>query len=114
MNPQVIVSQEAGATLVRLEGRAGVEIAGELRQLLLQAGIPGPLLIDWDQAEHIESCVLQVLLAHRPVLHAQEKPLLVRADNPHIRQYLRLSDLADYFPVCEASAAGGTGKTIDA
>jgi anti-anti-sigma regulatory factor len=47
--------------------------------------------------------MLQVLLGLQKSLRAAGFSLWIERDNPHIREYLRLSGLSEHFPVRSAS-----------
>jgi len=85
--------------MVKLEGSARVETAVRLKQELAQAQIAHEVAIDWGEAEHVDACVLQVLLALGKLLAERGSSLIVDRDNPKVRQYLKLSGLSEYFPV---------------
>ncbi len=93
------VFEEEGRTMVKLEGSARVETAVRLKQELAQAQIAHEVAIDWGEAEHVDACVLQVLLALGKLLAERGSSLIVDRDNPKVRQYLKLSGLSEYFPV---------------
>jgi anti-anti-sigma factor len=92
---------EDGHTVVRIEGNARVETAVLLKQSLVQTQMAHAVAIDWGKAEHVDACVLQVLLALRQLLAKRGLPWMVDRDNPKVREYLKLSGLSEYFPVGE-------------
>ena len=85
--------------MVKIEGNAGVETAALLKQELVRAHIAHDVAIDWAEAEHVETCVLQVLLALRKWLLDRGLSLVVEKDNSKVRGYLTVSGLSEYFPV---------------
>jgi anti-anti-sigma factor len=89
---------EEDCTMLKLEGSARVETATLLLQELSQSSIAHDMAIDWEQAEHVDACVLQVLLALRKMLADRGLSLTVDKDNSHVRGYLELSGLSQYFP----------------
>jgi hypothetical protein len=103
MESQTFVLPSDGATLVTLTRHAGVEVAAQLHDQLLSAEVSAPVQIDWSQAEHLEACVLQVLLACRydDVARGQ---LTIGGDNPDVRKYLELSG-SSFSPVNTQSSA---------
>ncbi len=99
MDSEVSLQNRDSVLLVKLRGEAGVESAIALRERLLQAGNAKAITIDWSAAEHVETCVFQVLLAMRDSLSQQGGSLTVESDSPRVRGYLELSGLAGLFPV---------------
>jgi anti-anti-sigma factor len=97
--PGLSVFDEEGRMIVKIEGSARVETAVLLKQELSQAQIPHEVAVDWGDAEHVDACVLQVLLALGKFLTERGSSLIVDRDNPKVRQYLKLSGLSEYFPV---------------
>jgi hypothetical protein len=104
MESQTFVLPSDGATLVTLTRHAGVGVAAQLHDQLLSAEVSAPVQFDWSQAEHMEACVLLVLLACRydDVARGQ---LTIRGDNPDVRKYLELSGFSSFFPVNTQSSA---------
>jgi anti-anti-sigma factor len=94
----VSVLENDDCVVVRFEGRARVETAVHLKQRLSQA-VARDVAIDWAEAEHVDACVLQVMLALRKLLLERGRSFGVRRDNAKVRDYLKMSGLADYFPV---------------
>jgi len=95
----VLIPDQGHATVLRLEGHARVETATRLRETLAQAPLAQPVAIEWDQAEHVDACVLQVLLALRKLLMDRGLSFAVGKDNAKVRAYLNWSGLSEYFPV---------------
>ena len=77
----------------------------------MQARLVHAVAIEWDQAEHVDACVLQVLLAIRKLLKDRGLPLTVTKDNPKVREYLKWSGLSEYFP---AQPPGDESRTVGA
>jgi anti-anti-sigma regulatory factor len=90
---------EGNLTMLKIEGNARVETAALLKLRLTQTQIERDMAIDWGEAEHVDACVLQVLLALHRALAAEGLSLTVKKDNLKVRQYLHLSGLSEYFPV---------------
>ena len=107
-NSEVVIDQE-GCTLIRLVGHARMETAVLLHESLAKAPFAHSVMIEWEEAEHVDACVLQVLLAVRKALSARGLALTVRKDNPKVREYLNLSGLAEYFPAQPQSSESSTG-----
>ena len=84
---------------LEIEGSARVEMAVLLKQKLEETKIAHEVAIDWEGAEHVDACVLQVLLALRQSLAERGVALMVEKDNAKVRGYLKLSGLSEYFPV---------------
>jgi len=93
---------EEGRLIVKIEGSARVETAVLLKQNLAPAQITHGIAIDWDAAEHVDACVLQVLLALRQLLAERGLSFIVNKDNPKVRGFLKLSGMSEYFPVRDA------------
>jgi anti-anti-sigma factor len=94
----VSLSEHTGWLTIRLEGQVGMEAAQSLQQQLLETP-PQNTAIDWEQAEHVHTCVLQVLLSFRHSLMQRGLSVAVIRDNPRVREYLHLSGLGQHFPV---------------
>ena len=107
----VLLLDEDGRMRVRLEGSARVETAVLLQQKLMQTQIANDVVIDWAEVEHVDACVLQVLLALGKLLTARGLTLVVEKDNAKVRRFLKLSGMSEYFPVRDEShlvpSAGG-------
>jgi anti-anti-sigma factor len=115
MQEPVISSLERdGILILQLKGKARVEAAQLLQQQLAQIDSNRDLALDWEQAEHIDACVLQVLLAFRKSRSDRQFSLTVDRDNPHVREYLRMSGLSDYFPVRASQPSIPTSERSDA
>jgi hypothetical protein len=57
--------------------------------------------LDWENAEHVDGCVLQVLLALQLSLNRRGLRVCVARDNPKVRDYLRRAGLSAYFPLLQ-------------
>src|SRR5580658_1627121 len=97
--PSVSLIDEENRMVVKIEGNARVEAAVLLKQGLMQSKLAHEVAIDWGDAEHVDACVLQILLALRQAVTERGLTFLVDIDNSHVRQYLKLSGLSEYFPV---------------
>ncbi len=106
MSSSVSISRTDGVIRVTLVGRAGVDLAGELRTKLSEIGPTESISIDWGKAEHVEASVLQVLLS---LQRSGGRSLCVRGDNEKVRQYLKLSGLSESFPVIGDAAIADSG-----
>jgi anti-anti-sigma factor len=104
--PGLSLFDDEGHTTVKIEGSARVEMAVLLKQELTRAQIAHEVAIDWGEAEHVDACVLQILLAFGKLLAERGSSLIVERDNPKVRQYLELSGLSEYFPVRDRSPQG--------
>lgn len=104
--------EEDDCMVIRLERRARVETAVLLKQRLSQA-VARDVAIDWAEAEHVDACVLQVLLALRNLLQERGLSFVVHRDNTKVRDYLKLSGLADYFPVRERTRNASSAEGAD-
>ena len=96
---QISVTARGKNVVVTLHGNVRVDAASLLQRSLLEAGGQKNLAINWEQAEHVDACALQVLLAYAKTLKHSECSLHVEKDNPHVRQYLELAGLTDHFPL---------------
>ena len=101
--PGISLFDEDGRMTLKIEGNARVETAVFLQQNLAQARITHGVAVDWGEAEHVDACVLQVLLALRKLLAERGLPFMVDKDNAKVRGYLRLSGLSECFPVQDFS-----------
>jgi anti-anti-sigma regulatory factor len=77
----------------------------------LAAGATKSLFIDWSLAEHVDACVLQVLLSQYKLLKTHSLSLYVANDNPDVRGYLALSGLSEYFPPRGNTPTPNLGET---
>ena len=105
MEPATHVRELANAISVKLRGKGGVETALLLRDQLMSVRTPKDIALDWEESEHVDASLLQVLLAWKKEFAAKGRRLSVAADNPRVREYLRWSGLAEQFPLSPASAA---------
>jgi anti-anti-sigma factor len=101
--PGFSLFEQDNCAMVKIEGNARVETAVLLKQELSRMQIDHEVAIDWSDAEHVDACVLQVLLAFRKSLAKRGFSLMVDKDNPKVRNYLKLSGLAQFFPVRDGS-----------
>lgn len=92
------ITRRESDSLLKFTGRASVELAIELQRELLATDM-NAIAIDWEQSEHIEASVLQVLLACKLNKGCTERELRVERDNPSIREYLKRAGLTDFFSV---------------
>ncbi len=99
-----LVIDKNDCIIVRLDGNARVETATLLKESLAQAQMTHNVAVEWDQAEHVDACVLQVLLALRKLLSERGLSLTVGKDNAKVRKYLKLSGLSEYFPAQSGSS----------
>jgi anti-anti-sigma regulatory factor len=107
--PVVSLLQGEEATILMLRGNARADAADLLLEQLLQSATNKDVLVDWESAEHVDPCVLQVLRSFQKLLGNRGFSLSVAKDNPAIREYLRLSGFADDFPLHTAQSADGRG-----
>jgi len=110
----LFVSDDEGRMMVKIEGSARVEMAVLLKQKLEETQIAHDVAIDWEGAEHVDACVLQVLLALRQSLAERGMSLMVEKDNAKVRGYLKLSGLSEYFPVRDHASQAVPSEVSDA
>jgi len=108
------VSDDEGRMIVKIEGSARVEMAVLLKQKLEETQIAQEVAIDWEGAEHVDACVLQVLLALRQTLAERGVSLMVVKDNAKVRGYLKLSGLSEFFPVRDPASPAVPSEGSDA
>lgn len=94
-----LVTDQGDCLVVQFEGNARVETATLLKEELAQVQITHNVAVEWDQAEHVDACVLQVLLILRKLLKDRGLSFTVGKDNTRVREYLKWSGLSEYFPV---------------
>ena len=104
MDPQVSLLEQDDLLSLKLRGDARVEAAALLLQQAAQADLQKDVAVDWEEAEHVETSVFQVLLAIQKRLTQHGRSLIVEKDNPHVRDCLQLAGLSDSFPVQPAQA----------
>jgi len=97
--PMVSLLPREDTTILKLRGNSRADAARLLLEQLLESPISQNVAVDWEQAEHVDACMLQVLLALRNCLVQQGLSLSVTMDNPAVREYLRLAGLSEFFPV---------------
>ena len=106
MNSATIsLKQSNSELLLVLTGSTRVETAEELYEHLLQAQPAQDLGVDWSGAEYVHACVLQVLLAYGKTLGHSGHSIRVNNDNEHVRDFLQVSGLSDYFPLRQQAPA---------
>jgi len=69
-----------------------------------------PVLVDWSEAEHLHAGALQVLMALKAELTAQERPLRVSDSSEAVRDCIGAAGLAEWFP---SQLPIGTGTKED-
>ena len=111
---QISVKVRASDVLVKLRGNVRVDSASSLQQRLLETLGTKDLAVDWEQAEHVDASALQVLLACAKTLKQRTGALRVEKDNPHVRQYLELAGLSDYFPLRQLPPAAEANSNASA
>jgi anti-anti-sigma regulatory factor len=89
------------------------EAAVELQQRLISATVHTDVAIDWEQTEHVDASVLQVLLALRQRLSGQGHSLTIARDNLQLREYLLVSGLSECFPLHDSSPADAGAQFSD-
>jgi len=107
-NSEIVIDEEDG-TLIRLMGHARVETAVRIHEALAKVPFAHPVTVEWEEAEHVDGCVLQLLLAVQKILKERGLSLTVRKDNPKVREYLNLAGLSEYFPAQPESGEASTG-----
>jgi anti-anti-sigma factor len=113
MDPVVSLRERNGTVLVKLRGDVRVEAAAQLLLEAAQADPQKDAVVDWEQAEHVDTCVFQVLLSFQQRLAESGRSLKVEKDNPHVREYLRLAGLSDLFPVRPAQSPVASRENPD-
>ena len=102
---RVEVQREESRDLLVLTGSIGPDAAVRLHQEALRLAAAGrSVAIDWNRAEHLSSCALQVLVALRSALSQRGLSLLVAADSPAVRCSLEAAGLSAHFPCLAGSA----------
>lgn len=114
MKDCVELSRSTEKVAIRITGNAGMDEARELQRLLLAEPETLALTVDWSEAEHVESCVLQVLLAYRKQLVRAGQTISIVRDSVHVRGLLEVGGLSEYFPVIDMNEAGHALATADA
>jgi anti-anti-sigma regulatory factor len=87
-----------------LRGNARGDAAGFLLEELLQSSANKNVLVDWERAERVDPCVLQVLLAFQKLLGNRGLSLRIARDNPAVREYLQQAGLSEDFPLSSAAS----------
>jgi anti-anti-sigma factor len=86
-------------TVLKLQGSCRADAARQLLEQILQLTMTQNVLVDWEQAEHVDTCVLQVLLTLQRHLGQRGFSLSVAKDNSAVREYLQLAGLSDALPL---------------
>jgi anti-anti-sigma factor len=102
--PAVDISNRDNAVLVRLTGTASIAAAALLREKFLHTKIDKDLMVDWKEAEYVDTSVLQVLLAVSKVLPGRGFSLGVVNDSATVRHYLEIAGLSDEFPLQDSES----------
>ena len=92
------VQDRDGIRCLTLSEKAGIEITASLRDALLATDLSRDVALNWAQAEHVHTSVIQVLLAWKQLLAEHGRSLTVACDNPQVRSFLQLSGLSEQFP----------------
>jgi len=88
---------ESGGVL-ELRGGFHLDLARELHQTALQiADAGGAVVVDCRQVEHLDGCMVQVLLALKRALEQGGGSLGLRGASEEIRKYLGWAGLAGHF-----------------
>lgn len=90
------------ALTLKFVGRSRFEAAESLKSALLASRPKANVALDWENAEHVDGCVLQVLLALQLSLNRRGLRVCVARDNPKVRDYLRRAGLSAYFPLLQS------------
>ena len=107
--PLVSLHRGEDTTVLTLRGNSRADAARLLLEQLRQTEIMQPVVVDWEQAEHVDTCVLQVLLALQKQLALGGLSLGIARDNPAVREYLQLAGLSGNFPPSSAPAPSPQG-----
>jgi anti-anti-sigma factor len=91
-------------TVLKLQGDCRVDAARLLLDQLLQSPANQNVVVDWEKAEHVDTCVLQVLLSLKRHLGQRGFSLSAVKDNPVIREYLQLAGLSGDLPLQSAES----------
>jgi anti-anti-sigma factor len=86
-------------TVLKLQGNCRADTARLLLEQILQLTMTQNVLVDWEQAEHVDTCVLQVLLALQKHLGQRGFSFSVAKDSPAVREYVQLAGLSDALPL---------------
>jgi anti-anti-sigma factor len=97
MESSVSVDERESVVRVKLTGKVRVDAAALLKEKLAGVEKSKDVVLDWQEAEHVDASVLQVLLALKGLIEATGLSVMVERDNPHVREYLRLAGLAEHF-----------------
>lgn len=98
MKSLVSLSERDVGVCIKLSGQARVDTAALLMEQLAGFQHSKDVLPDWEEVEHVDASVLQVLLALNQQLEAAGRRLRVQIDNPHVREHLQVAGLAEFFP----------------
>lgn len=96
----VSVYRDGPDGVLALRGGFHIDMARELHQAALQLAETGAgVVVDCSQAEHLDGCALQVLLALKLALEQRGGWLRMQGESEEIRKYLGWAGLAAHFPI---------------
>ena len=99
-NAAVSVSRDGPDGVLALRGGFHIDLARELHRVALElTETGGGVFVDCSQAEHLDGCTLQVLLALKLALEQRGGWLRLKGESEEIRKYLGWAGLAAHFPV---------------
>jgi anti-anti-sigma factor len=96
----VSVYRDGPDGVLALRGGFHIDLARELHRVALElAETGGGVFVDCSQAEHLDGCTLQVLIALKLALEQRGGWLRLKGESEEIRKYLGWAGLAAHFPV---------------
>ena len=102
----VSVYRDGPDGVLALRGGFHIDLARELHRVACQlTETGGGVFVDCSQAEHLDGCTLQVLLALKLALEQRGGWLRMRGESEEIRKYLGWAGLAAHFPIRAPSDA---------
>jgi anti-anti-sigma factor len=100
----VSVYHDEPDSVLALRGGFHLDLARELHRTALElAGTGGSVVVDCSQAEHLDGCAVQVLLALKLALEHGGGSLRMRGESAEVRKYLGWAGLNAHFPICSPS-----------
>ncbi len=94
-----VTSLAEGGVLVKFAAAVQVTDTVHLCERLRELPLTGGVQIAWDEAEHVDTSCLQLLIALGKELGKSGQTLVVCRDNGNIRHHLELAGLSERFPL---------------